>query len=319
MKLGEREQRILNILQQSANLSIADIAREVGTQHHTVRNILDVFQRELGLIQYTPINTCALGFTEYHLFIGLGGLSSNTLDTLLARLKESDRVSLIIELAGRYQCGIWAMNQRELGSILDTLLGDLPGVTTTGLCVRHWFRGFGLFVGSKRSFEGYTLAPLSESVHIDELDHLILRELSARTNDCTASLARVTGKPLSTINYRLKQLQQKQIVLPAIYLFPIQRAGLSRGAFHLRTSSVPEVRERIIRFCRETNHVVALSEVTGAWTFEVTVALTTTSSPNTFINALRAVLQSSLVSVDFELQCDLVKIANYPFKKWPLG
>ena len=49
MKLGEREQRILNILQQSANLSIANIAREVGTQHHTVRNILDVFQRELGI------------------------------------------------------------------------------------------------------------------------------------------------------------------------------------------------------------------------------------------------------------------------------
>jgi hypothetical protein len=114
-------------------------------------------------------------------------------------------------------------------------------------------------------------------------------------------------------------LQEKQIVLTAVYLLPVQRAGLSRGVFHLRTSSVPQVRERIIRFCRETNNVVALSEVTGAWTFEVAVALTTTSSPNTFINALKGVLESSLVSVDFELQCDLVKIANYPFKKWPFG
>jgi DNA-binding Lrp family transcriptional regulator len=317
MKLGEREQRILNIIQQSSNLSVADIAREVGAQHHTVRNILSLFQEELGLIQYTPINTCALGFTEYHVSIGLSGLTMSTVEKLLSRLQESDRVSLVIELAGRYQCGIWAMNQRQLGDILDGLLGELPGVTVSGINVRQWFRGFGLFLGSPRSFAGYTLAPGSKTEVIDELDHAILRELSARTNDCAASLARVTGKPLSTINYRLKQLQEKQIVLPAVYLLPLQKAGLTRGVFHLQTSSGPAVREQLIRYCRETNHVVALAEVTGAWTFEVTAALSTAASPNTFIDSLARVLGSNLLKAEFELQCDLVKIDNYPFKSWP--
>ena len=317
MELSEREQRILQLIQQSAHLTVEEIGKILNLRAHLVRSTIAALEERLEVRPYAPINTAILGFTEFHIFTNLTAGDQKGRQRLLKRLQSNDRVALVIEHAGQMQFSVWARSQFELGTVLDSLLGDLPLIQISEMVVRHWYRGFGVTFESNREYSGIMLGAGPTVMEIDEFEHEILKAISRGVPDSASVLQRVLGKPSTTIEYRLRKLRERGILLPAVFVLDHKKTGRKRFVTKVKTGAPKAVRAVLIDHCRRSRDIVSIAEVSGSWNFEIGTALFDDSDINSVVDSIGGAVASIPIEVHVNTVVKFHKITNYPFDRFP--
>jgi DNA-binding Lrp family transcriptional regulator len=312
--LSVRDSQVLSVIERSANVSVSDLAKALSMRPHIVRASLDRLKAHGAIELYYPINTAALGFTEYHISLFGSGLLDQKVRALFADIVANDRVPLVIEYLGELQFSVWARGPGDVREVLDELLAGLPSSLSRTLSIRRFFYGFGFALDIRRIDSEYVLIAPKGARSIDETDHKILRHISRADFKNLTEVARHLPLPLSTLEYRLRRMQKESILLEPRYTVNVKRLGLSRWVLRLKAKHAARSRDSLLSLGRRISAVVSVAEVLGSWDFEVSIVGSDVDS---------AVEATHKIVAEVEGKCEVVqclpikqflKIQNYPFK-----
>ena len=117
-----------------------------------------------------------------------------------------------------------------------------------------------------------TYAVTKDRVIIDETDHRILHGLTQLTYSSRSELSRLIGIPFSTLEHRIRRLEQKKVIVGFYHHIPPESIGMQS---YLLLISIKDItsrfKERFRKFCVTHPSVVVFINTIGSWDFEVAV------------------------------------------------
>lgn len=318
LSLTERDRDVLSLIQSMASLSVAEIAKSLSLRTHVVRRSIEQLRSAQAIVPYVPINTAALGLSEYHVFLSGIGYFCSSMRAVIKKVVAHDFVPFASEHAGQFQFSVWARSPNELGDLLDGILKDLPVGVSKTVTLRRFYHSFAAGALTPRSTPDYALGVFGDIATIDEVDHKILRAISSANALSGADIGRAIGMPASTVDYRVRRLQREGIVFEPRYTVNQERLGLERFYVRLKVRSPADVRDMLIQLACKTPEIASIAETIGAWDFELCIVMRTAFQTNEVLARIAGALGKDYVQMDAYPHINYLKIVNYPFKRAPL-
>lgn len=130
-ELDEVDRKLLNIIQENADLTYAELANILGISQSSVYVRLKKL-KDKGYIKriIAVLNTEKLGLNlKCFIFINI---DIKKYDYVIERLKDFDKIVAIYDVTGEYALIVQALvhNQKELATLLDEI-GNIDGVVST--------------------------------------------------------------------------------------------------------------------------------------------------------------------------------------------
>ena len=316
MKLSERDLEILAYLQHRADSSVAELAKLSGYRENAVRYCLASLRERNLLKRRTYINIYPLGYHKQAFFFTVTSDSQRRREQLLDFLIRSPSIAYVAELGGEYEykADVCGRNIEDFTGFLDVLtgkFGDLLHAKAFATLIQ--LADFPMTVKGVRSYT-LTMGVRSQRVEIDELDHRLLCKLSTIDMQSYSDIARSLGIPLSTIEYRVKQLKAKKVIVGTRYLVDRAALGLS-SFFHLvyaRGLNL-QIRDKLFQYCCSHPHTDYFVQCMCSWDYEI--GTTVASAPDT-IALVQGLYENFGKSIDNIVTLPLfryLKVSNYPF------
>lgn len=275
MKLNDKEARILSCVELQADLPLAKIAKETRQQEHSIRYYLKNLE-ERGIIQRAPfINVEALGYQFFGIFFSLRSDSTSRATEITNRLMEAKQVVWLAELGGDYQYGvaISAKHINEVQSFLFELSKDFPEIffEKSIACQFQMIRFPRLYLnpGGKQQTT-FSVAGPYPLADCDELDRKILSALAQHKPKSRRQLGQLIQVPLSTIDLRVKKLEEKKIIMG--YVYQVDSSVYGMGSYTLLVYSKglnKDFHDQLITFASQHPSIIALYACLGSWDYEL--------------------------------------------------
>jgi DNA-binding Lrp family transcriptional regulator len=313
---SERDRKVLQLIQATVSMSAADIGKALKLKPHIARRSIERLREQQAVHPYVPINTCALGFTEYQIVLDWGGNLGTQASALVQKIMEHDHVPFVSELAGKLQFAVWARDAAHLGALLDDIIGVLPSGVSKTVILRRWFHAFVVTFDGLSSFQGYRLAPNPMTVSIDETDHRILKAICQLNQFSSQQIGRAAGIPGSTVDYRIRRLVKENVLLEPRYYINESKFGFHRLNVRLRAESPSTIRESLLAAARQSGESSSLAEVIGPWDFELSLALRSDLTTNTILSRILQQTRGKVSVVEILPLIRYLKISNYPFVRF---
>ena len=293
MKFTNRHADFLSVSQFAADLTDNEIAKVLDWRPHTVTYCRKYLLEHEYIRPYFLINTPRLGYDNYLLYFSLTALAKATRQKLLHSLKQSPRISWLVEIGGEYEyCASFlattSSDMREVlhqfGAILGKTIDRYTCLLQSKLTIfsaKH--------IKHLKPRNKYISVPPDgttgkNNLNLNRFDHkdiAILRVVSQTPVMSLRDIAKQVNLPFTTISDRLAKLREEKVLQSLIYLINTSSFNLqyykilvtlrSFDAFHLK---------QLFLFSERHPYVTTLVECVGGWDAElgVEVPLSTTDS-----------------------------------------
>ena len=278
MKLTPTAERVLSRFQLDADVPVVSVARELNLKAATVHYHLKRAREEGVIRRGGLINLSLLGFQEYSIYFSLQPQKRSLRTIIYEEHAQHPRVGWIAQLGGVYEFGVSfiARSVGEVGAFLRELNAVHGDVFSKKEVLQNL--SFSLFqkfsprvgqMGDQRS--SLTRGVEHGRIDTDSIDQGILAALFHQDCSSHAQIARICKIPRTTVEYRLKQLQQKKVILGYILFINTRRCGLRTYRCHLFQRGLSNIRGRLDSFIGKNPCAVNLVENVGSWDFDITL------------------------------------------------
>lgn len=318
MRISSKEALVLAAAELRPDAPAAVLRKETGLRDHTIRYALRQL-RERGIASRIPyVNLHRLGYVTFNLFFSIGAQRRAQKEALLKAFMSAPEVVWIGEFGGEYQYGI-AVCTKQVGGVLEFVHG-LSGkyqhvffekavscqysATTFGrryLCAKH--------MSAKPLVSRY----VNEVVVPDETDDKLLRAMASNGEASHRQLAAETGIPASTIDLRIKRLEEKQVIVGS--LLAVNAAALGMQSFKLLIYAKglnSSLSEALSRYCDQHAQIVYLIECLGSWDYEIGVEVSKPEEVTTVIQEIYEQFGAVVTSVKLLTKFNDLKFRWYP-------
>lgn len=323
MRLSEKEKEILSAAQLQADATTGTIGKLTSSRNHTVRYTLQK-ALDAGLIcRRAFFNLFLLGFTQYEVYFSLSTNRKNLRSSLLQALTEADNVSWVGEFSGEYHYGfnICVRSVAEVAEFLDRLATKLDlSFLEKAFASRLSLTFFGNKYLSKKPSQAPELCyrATNKYVEIDEIDHLVLKTMMDHNSGSRRELARATALPYSTLEYRLKKLEQSKVICG--YYLHIKEDLLGVLSFLCLVSVKgfnQTAKKKFFTFCRNHPAITVFIESLGSWDYELAVEVENPRQMLALTQDLQDNFGSQLQSIKVLPSFSYPKVREYPFISFP--
>ncbi len=274
-RLSEKEKVFLVHAGVSADLPLAEIAKNAGMREHAARYVRDSLL-ERGLIHPVWfVDTCRLGFIDLGIFFTRGSESSGARRKVEQQISQFPPVTWLSAMGGGFQYGV-VLNIRRVDEVEP--LYDMLRPTEVGAYFKKTVR-----IGIEwRTFAPSFLLPelkeRREIVHssrrqpaeADEADLRVLRALTKAPGQSFAEVARALGMNPNSFGYRVDKLREKGIILGRGYWLATEKLGLHVFRVMITDRGLnTQQKESFLRFLRRHPGVGAIITCTGSWDYEL--------------------------------------------------
>ena len=307
LKLSDKSRQVLHAVHMDADSPIAGIAEALGIQKHTAHYQLGRL-REENLIRVWPrFNISLLGYSLYEVLFSLAGERHVESEKVLDFLNKSGRVAWYSQLGGRYQysMAICARDGLEVSNFLESLAAHFGDVffkksIVSILSYTTFSKDYLLEEGSSgsESEEWVTVEHRNERSSIDKTDALIIAGLY---NNYTSNLelAKKLSLPRATLDYRIKRLREKGILLKKVYAVDSTKLGVRRFRFLISTRGFQKkLFKKMFEFCRKNPEIVNFYHSVGSWDFHLGVEVYSTTDVTRINQSLYNEFGNSLTEVE---------------------
>ncbi len=320
VKLTQTERVVLSAIHLNASDPLSVIAQRCGIAEHVVRYTVKKFQA-LDLIRRRPlINSSALGFNDFVIYLSLSHSSNDSKLAFERALQCSEKIGDVLELGGEYRYGFvyCCQDVSEAASFVNAL-AEFKGV--------HFFeRVIGIRITAtlyrRRYLAGRVEGQVSKivtsrdsnQVSLDDLDNKLLRALHA-THESYRDIARTLSVAPSTVLKRLNHLKQSGVVRGEVYGMQVQKIGMLsyRLLISLRRSS-ENIRARVAAFCDRSVSVVVCNEIFGSWNYEILAEVRDTNEIVEVVQELYESLQDDIAGIKTLPLFQFLKVTDYPLE-----
>lgn len=277
MRLLTRQRDLLAIGALCADQSVIQLAKMLGSRQHTVRFDLEKMAAQEVIRKAWAIDVFRLGYYRFNVLFCLRLQDTMKRKAFLTALAESPATAFLGEVIGDYDYEIGLIAQ-NVGEIFELLLemSERHGEVLVRKAV-SLRRGLSVFprkyLSPRRARKKIIqIGETNERVVIDELDRMILREISRAPWSSLREIGRALNKPVTTLSARMLRLRKSGVIKGAIfstnpaaygsqgYVLLLQARGLDRG-----------LGRKLQDFSMQHPHCSHFVECLGGWDYEIGV------------------------------------------------
>ena len=316
-KLSEFDAAIFNAIELDAEISLKEVAQDLGKSVSTLRASLARLE-ENQLIRFYPfINVFRLG---YSIFIFYFNPVKAQEDALIASLQANDKVAWLARYASddfRYCASFVCKSPLEYQRVLEDLgrehSASFYSSATLAQTALTIFKS--KYLAPSRPSAGYvTLAAEGSVVQFDDTDRAILSGLLSKTYSSIRDLARQIELPHSTVNERVNSLKANGVIERFVYLANVSVWGIEIYHVTLKSRTLhPDLRKELFEFCEGEPSITVLLECFGAWDFEINVESRSREAVDAVIAEISRRFGKLLTVVGILKREEQTKVACYPF------
>ena len=214
--LDTKDRRILAELDFNARKSDAAIGRAVGLSKQNVRYRINRLMEE-GIITgfYPLIDNGVRGYYYCRLVLGLHNITNEIVEELTDYVLKNKKFTWALLLEGKYDIGMtmWTKDLREFRTEVQKLLFKF------GRYVKHKEQSIGLDITHLPVIRVDGVEPVeihvrsaAGQIQIDEMDEVILTELSKNARIPTVVIASKTGLSPNAVKYRMAKMAKSGIL-----------------------------------------------------------------------------------------------------------
>ena len=221
-KLDLKDKKILYQLDLNCRQSNNQIGRKVGLSKEVVNYRIKRMQ-DLGIIKcfWSAINSLKLGYYAFRIFINFLDVSPDINNEIIRYFENYKNVWTLQSAKGPVDLGavLWADDIYNFNQFWDKTLDRYGNyfekyavsILTQVNCLKKSYLLSDDYNKSNREF--YTISCMGEPVTIDKIDYQILNEIAINARISLLKLAKKLNSSSQTINYRIKNLITKGIIL----------------------------------------------------------------------------------------------------------
>ena len=222
VKIDLKDKKILYQLDLNCRQSNNQIGKKVGLSKEVVNYRIKRMQ-ENGIIRcfWTSINSLKLGYYAFRIYINFLDVSPDIKNEIINYLKNYKNVWTLQSAKGPVDLSavIWADDVYDFNLFWNITLDKYGNyfenysvsILTKVNCLKRSFLIKNKYDTTDRNF--YTISCEGEPVKIDKLDYQLLNEIADNARIPLLNLSEKLKSSSQTINYRIKNLIKKEIIL----------------------------------------------------------------------------------------------------------
>lgn len=319
VSLSHQDRIVFYFLEQQHDHSVSELAALTNLREHIVRYTLRRLERFGYLRPEVAVDQAKLGWVTTCMYFSLQSRNEQAESRFLEALVRSPRITWVAEIGGAFQfeATLITRNEGEIASFLD----QLPQVSQVSLAKRSMaietrFANFGLKYlvdASAPSHEPCIVNDSDERVSIKEIDHRILWALCNTNYKTQAHLARTVGISSSTLEFRIKKLEQQGVIKRRRFVVDHSLHGAQ--CFYIFISSngrSPTFPQRLLSFCQKHPNILVLIRSLGNYDYKLISFVQSAEDASALAKSLAQELDSDISDINMVPRFRAHKHSSYP-------
>jgi Lrp/AsnC family leucine-responsive transcriptional regulator len=290
-KLDLRDRKILYELDLNSRQSFNELARKVRLSKTAVLHRINNLKKE-GIIKqfHTIIDTGKLGFIGFRLYISLQNTTPKKKKEIIGFFNKNKLVSWVVSIEGDYDIGVLILTKsiKEMNDFWKEFLENYVNYTKERLLtimtkVSYFSRAY--LLNLKRNIYEINLITEPEEMIIDKKDKEILKLLAMDSRISVVDISSKTSLASKTIIHRIKQLENKGVIVGYKTVFDLEKLGYKYFKAHFRLNNVTKEKEKKFRtYVKSSPNIIYDDGVLGGDDFEIEIQIKD-------LNELRSLLE----------------------------
>ncbi len=322
LELDEKDKKLLHEIDLNARLGTSAIGKKIGLSQEGAFYRLKRLEKR-GIISgyMTLLNFGKIGYTGYAVYARFQNVTSEEKKEIIEELKAHDRIYWIAEFGGRFDLAFAIMAKDIVGfndmfGQLSTQYNDVLKDFTVAIRVELVQFPRDYLIGKRAvTRKAPRFGRRIESEKTDALDGLILKELANDARLPALELSRKIKRPFSTVSFRIKQLERREIIQGYGAQIRCQEFGYQSYQLFLSTHNMTrERRKDLFAYCQAHPNIVFFIETVGKWNFELIYEIECQKKLQDLIIELRTKFSDMIADSESIVLFDhYVKYNQYPF------
>ncbi len=317
--LDIKDKKLLYELDLNARLSIRQLSKKIGLSQEATRYRINRLQENKVILGFvTHLNFVKLGYFGYAVYCRYSAITEEKKQELKHFLKEHEKIYWVADYGGRFDLSfsIFAKSPLEFDEILSSILGEyskfLTEITLITKLDPHKYPRDYLSPKNKTNGE-----KINRKLYLlNNIEEKILKQLATNARITAAEIARKINKPLSTVIYTVRKLENNQII--GGYTTIIDPTSFGYQAFQLNiiTQNINQEKlKKLFAYCNYHPNIILAIKVLGNWNIEIIYEVENAKKMQEHIIDLRNKFSDIIKDIEllnfFE---DYIKLNHYPFK-----
>jgi Lrp/AsnC family leucine-responsive transcriptional regulator len=281
-QLDFKDRKILYELDLNCRQSNAQIGKKVGLSKEVVKYRIKRMQdEEIIFVFWTEINTFKLGYHCFRIYINFFDVSSDIKNEIIRYFVDYKNSWVVLSVKGPvdFDVLVWVKDIFEFNQFWNNTLEKYGNyfekhaisISTQITCQKLSFLLLDEYKKSDRDF--YAVSSKGNPIPIDIIDYKLLNEISGNARISLVDLAEKLNCSAQTINYRLKNLIKKDVILAFRLEINRSKLGLQHCAIDVYLKDFSK-RTQILEYVKSIPNVSDIMDMTIGWcdfNFEVNV------------------------------------------------
>ena len=288
--------KILQILDWHGRQPLTTIAKSVGSSKDVVSYRIRKLEQDHVIVRYFPlIDMSRLGYITSRLYFDLEEMSQEEENGFLHFLDKTIKAGLIFRMDYPYRYGIflWTSSVYDIEEAIRKIKQHLGSMLIkyhhSIICSFHQYPKDYLF-GKKQHETSIHLGPKEktkkEKVSVDDQDVKILQQLAHHARMSTVEIASRTGIPQTTVSSKIKQLEERDIILGYRAEIDFVKLGFMNYFLEIYLDTNDNLKQ-IEQWAHANPNVVWLQKIIGTCDIEIEVEVKDRVALEVFLNELR--------------------------------
>jgi len=318
-KLDAKNHHIISELQKDARISYTQLGKKVLLSRAMVKQRVEVLQKE-GVIRSfeTRINYKRLGFTHYECWLSFHNLSPKKKEEIINWFTSHPFSHWVGECLSTYNFRVTfiAADQQhmenissEIRLVFGDILSTIKILTITGI-IKFIPQNL---IEEKKPMKQPQLTK-NKPVKIDQIDIILLENLSKNTRIRFSELADQTGLTLQGVRQRVHRLEQEEVILH--YSINIDRVAIEKLWMILLcnfTNLQEDTKNKLAQYILTKKFVGNTYILLGNWHYSMTLNANTVADLADYVSDLELTFTKELSSY---LPIIITKSHKYPKVAW---
>ncbi|HIH32558.1 TPA: Lrp/AsnC family transcriptional regulator [Candidatus Woesearchaeota archaeon] len=276
-QLDVKDRKILSQLDINARQSNAEIGKKVRLSKEVVKYRIDNLINNGVIIRFhTVINYFKLGVQKHKLYLQLQNVDDEKIEEIVNYFHNHKKTEWLVQTTGKWDMiiGFLVNNINELDDEITIFMNKYHNyirnkAITITLNLVHHVREY-LSPEKQGKYETVYHTTKDKKEAIDDLDTELLRLLANNARMQVTEIAKRLKTTARIIQYRIRQLEQKEIILAyKLHLDPRAIGNIFCKAIFTMSSMTKDQLDKFISYSSGIKEAVWPQKVIGNWDFEL--------------------------------------------------
>ncbi|MDD5192208.1 MAG: winged helix-turn-helix transcriptional regulator [Candidatus Nanoarchaeia archaeon] len=274
IKLDLKDKKLLTLLDENSRYSNSQIAKKVGLSKPAVEYRIKRFEKNNVIFNfYAVVDFTKLGYSQYKLYIKFQNTNLEDEQKIIDYWIRTKNVMWVAEIRGRWDLTVsmLAKSNFEFGKILYGFMNKFSKfVLEKDVLLTEYSPIYSREYLTETKPKEFVYGIPEKIYELDEADIKILQELSTNARINFVDLAEKTKLTRDIINYRIKKLTEKGIVIQYRCYLNLQNLGINHYKVIFRTKNLDETAEnKIKQYTKKHKKATQFLKLIGSWDLEI--------------------------------------------------